>query len=91
MLMALRLKGMNMNISSSALLLTGSNTRTVFTKEIAVCSLCCGGSDKEKAAQIGESVAAFSNTSNKDDFTSKANNLQRIIRTHVGGANYVQS
>jgi hypothetical protein len=80
---------MDMKISTSALLLTGSNTRTVYTKERAVCSLCSGGSEKEKAAQIGESGAAFSSTSYEGEYTSKGDNLQCIIRARVGGADHV--
>jgi hypothetical protein len=80
-----------MNISTSALLLTGSNNSTVHTNERAACSLCSGGSEKEKAAQTWRSVAAFSNASNTKKYISKDTNMQRIILTHVGGVCHEQS
>lgn len=80
-----------MKILSSALLLTGSNNQPIHSTGRGVHSRWSGGSEKEKAAQIGGSVAAFSSSNYNNQYTSKGDNLQRIIRTHGGGANHVKS
>lgn len=78
-----------MTISKLALLLTGSETPITYTKERAVCLLCTGGPEKEKAAQTWRSVAAFGSASHKNEYTSKGDNLQSLILASVGGDDHV--
>ena len=45
--------------------------------------------EKVKTSQVELSVVAFSISTHKDKYTSVGSNLQRIIRTQVGGAEHV--
>lgn len=78
-----------MTISTSALILTGSETPITYTKERAVSLLFTGGPEKEKAAQTWRSVAAFGSSSRKNKYTSKGDNLQSLMLASAGGADHV--